>query len=117
MFIRPSEISIKKGNLKEAKLIYAFIESLSLSHSEVGVVLLMGVSDRVKITTKHPGSRSGGNGFKLIKEIKSISRRRWSIDISDKHVELRRQGNKVSRDSVGRATHPDTSERGIRPCS
>jgi hypothetical protein len=115
-FVGPSVASVKKRNFNEAELVYAVIEGLSLSKSEVRIVLFMSVSYHIKVATQQPGGVVGrAYRFQLIQEIKPKFRGCRSIDIRDEHGDFRVRRGEVHRKCVGSGTRPNASEEGVRP--
>jgi hypothetical protein len=71
---------------------------------EIVVVFLMGISNHVEISKKHPrGGSDRGDGSKLIKERWPKFRCRRSINVSDNHRKVRGGGSEVGGESVRRA--------------
>lgn len=52
--VRPGEFPIQERELQEAQIMDIVVKGSSLLGSEISIVLLAGMSDHVKVTTKKP---------------------------------------------------------------
>lgn len=100
--IRPCEASVDQGELNKAQIVNEFVEGFRLSKMKIIIVLFVGVTNHIKITTEHPrGFSRGSDRLKLGKELGPEIRAGGSINVGEEEGEVGDGRREMDRQGMG----------------